>query len=80
MNHSDATAAIALNRFGLGVRADEPPPGDAKGWLLAQFERYEAQPADWAAQPSSATLLVAYGDLLRAQRQADAASEVAARQ
>ena len=73
-------AAIALNRFGLGVRADEPLPGDAKGWLLAQFDRYVAQPPDWSAQPSSAALLVAYGDLLRAQRQADAASEVAARQ
>ena len=62
------------------MRADEPLPGDAKGWLLAQFERYVAQPPAWAAQPSSASLLVAYGDLLRAQRQADAASEVAARQ
>ena len=80
MTHPDATAAIALNRFGLGVRADEPLPGDAKGWLLAQFASYVAQPADWSAQPSSAALLVAYGDLLRAQRQADAASEVAARQ
>ena len=81
MTRSDATAAaIALNRFGLGVRADEPLPGDAKGWLLAQFASYEAQPAEWSAQPSSASLLVAYGDLVRAQRQADAASEVAARQ
>ena len=81
MNRSDATAAaIALNRFGLGVRGDEPLPGDAKGWLLAQFASYVAQPAEWSAQPSSATLLVAYGDLVRDRRQADAASELAARQ
>jgi uncharacterized protein (DUF1800 family) len=80
MTDSATAAAIALNRFGLGVRADEPLPGDARGWLLAQFESYVPQPPDWAAQPASAALLVAYGDLVRAQRQADATSEVAARQ
>ena len=82
MTHPDPTtaAAVALNRFGLGVRADEPLPGDARGWLLGQFDSYVAQPPPWAAQPSSAALLVAYGDLVRAQRQADATSEVAARQ
>lgn len=80
MSRFDPTAAIALNRFGLGVRADEPWPGDAKGWLLAQFESYVAQPPAWSALPSSAALLVGYGDLLRAQRQADATTEVAARQ
>jgi len=82
MTHPDPTtaAAVALNRFGLGVRADEPLPADARGWLLAQFDSYVAQPPAWSAQPSSAALLVAYGDLVRAQRQADAANEVAARQ
>jgi uncharacterized protein (DUF1800 family) len=80
MTDSATAAAVALNRFGLGVRADEPLPGDARGWLLAQFESYVAQPPEWSAQPASAALLVAYGDLLRAQRQADATSEVAARQ
>ncbi len=80
MTRSDSDAAIALNRFGLGVRADEPSPGDAKGWLLAQFESYVAQPPAWTAQPSSALLLTSYGELVRAQRQADAANEVAARQ
>ena len=82
MTHPDPTTAtaIALNRFGLGARADEPLPDDTRGWLLAQFDRYVAAPPAWSAQPSSAALLVAYGDLVRAQRAADAASEVGARQ
>jgi hypothetical protein len=49
---------------GLGVRADEALPGDARGWLLAQFDSYVAQPQAWSEQPSSAALLVAYGDLV----------------
>ena len=50
------TAAIALNRFGLGARPDEPPPADPKAWLLAQFEHYEPRPAAWADQPDSIDL------------------------
>ncbi|MFM0505067.1 DUF1800 domain-containing protein [Paraburkholderia caffeinilytica] len=49
-------AAIALNRFGLGARADDTPPVDPKGWLLAQFEQYQPRPAAWAAQPDSVAL------------------------
>ncbi|WP_454873822.1 DUF1800 domain-containing protein [Paraburkholderia xenovorans] len=49
-------AAIALNRFGLGARADDTPPADPKAWLLAQFEQYQARPAAWASQPDSAAL------------------------
>ncbi|MFM0082634.1 DUF1800 domain-containing protein [Paraburkholderia sediminicola] len=50
------TAAIALNRFGLGARADDTPPADPKGWLLAQFEQYQPRPAAWAGQPDSVAL------------------------
>jgi uncharacterized protein (DUF1800 family) len=50
------TAAIALNRFGLGARADDTPPTDPKAWLLAQFEQYQARPAAWANQPDSVAL------------------------
>ena len=67
--------AVALNRFGLGVRPEEPLPADPKGWLLAQFEHYVALPAAWAGEPSSASHVVAYGEYLRALRQADAGSE-----
>ena len=34
--------AIALNRFGLGARPDEPPPADPQRWLLAQFDTLRA--------------------------------------
>ena len=33
-------AAIAQNRFGLGVRPDEPAITNPKAWLLSQMERY----------------------------------------
>ncbi|WP_025600072.1 DUF1800 domain-containing protein [Burkholderia sp. WSM2230] len=49
-------AAIALNRFGLGARADDTPPAEPKAWLLAQFEQYEPRPAAWADQPDSLVL------------------------
>ncbi|MGF6506714.1 uncharacterized protein (DUF1800 family) [Paraburkholderia sp. 32] len=49
-------AAIALNRFGLGARADDTPPADPKGWLLAQFEQYQPRPDAWANQPDSIAL------------------------
>ena len=51
------SSGIALNRFGLGARLDEPPPtGDPKTWLLGQFERFEARPAAWAATPATAEI------------------------
>lgn len=60
--------AIALNRFGLGLRPDEPLPADPKAWLLQQFERHEARPAAWAAEPAAPALLARYLDTLRAAR------------
>ncbi|MGF6381336.1 DUF1800 domain-containing protein [Paraburkholderia atlantica] len=58
MGHSPNlnAAAIALNRFGLGARADDTPPADPKGWLLAQFEQYQPRPDAWAKQPDSIAL------------------------
>ncbi|MES2338110.1 MAG: DUF1800 family protein [Pseudomonadota bacterium] len=46
-------AAIALNRFGLGARPGDSPPADAKRWLLAQFDRYEARPQALSAAPTA---------------------------
>ncbi|MGY4827136.1 DUF1800 domain-containing protein [Sphaerotilaceae bacterium SBD11-9] len=71
--------ALALNRFGLGARPDEPLPADPKAWLLGQFERHSARPAAWADTPASSSLLVAYGEQLRAVRQADAGNAQARR-
>jgi len=58
------SAAIALNRFGLGVRADETAPADPKGWLLSQIggAAYQPMPPAWAGEPSSSTLAAEFAD------------------
>ncbi|ACC73210.1 DUF1800 domain-containing protein [Paraburkholderia phymatum] len=68
-----SAAAIALNRFGLGARADETPPADPKNWLLAQFDAYQPIPAAWAAQPTSQAIAAQLADE-RQQAMANAAS------
>lgn len=45
--------AIALNRFGLGARADEPLPGQPKRWLIEQLGRFEPRPAALRSVPGS---------------------------
>ncbi|AUT70430.1 DUF1800 domain-containing protein [Paraburkholderia hospita] len=57
-----STAAIALNRFGLGARADEAPPANPKNWLLAQIDAYQPMPAAWAAQPTSLAIAADLAD------------------
>jgi uncharacterized protein (DUF1800 family) len=42
-----SASAIAMNRFGLGARPDEPPPQEPRRWLHAQLERHEALPPPW---------------------------------
>lgn len=44
--------AIALNRFGLGARPDEPAPADPRGWLRGQLDRFEPRPAAIAQVPA----------------------------
>ncbi|MGE8321027.1 MAG: DUF1800 domain-containing protein [Comamonas sp.] len=71
--------AIALNRFGLGARADEAPPGEPRRWLLQQLQ-----------QPPAAVRAPAFGTealtqaLLEQQRllrdAADPAAKMAQRQ
>lgn len=71
--------AAALNRFGLGARPDQPPPADPRAWLLGQFERHVVCPPAWASEPTAEDALVAYGEQLRAVRQADAGNAQALR-
>jgi uncharacterized protein (DUF1800 family) len=52
------SAAIALNRFGLGANANEPVPPDPKAWLLTQFDHYDPRPPAWSREPDSSTLVV----------------------
>jgi uncharacterized protein (DUF1800 family) len=49
--------AIAINRFGLGARPDEPALGHPKKWLTAQFDQYQALPSAWANQPKAADII-----------------------
>ncbi len=68
--------AIAANRFGLGLRPDNPPSGKTANWLSAQIDRYDPRPAAMAALPTRATLIQSLQELQELQRvkRAEAAS------
>lgn len=65
-----SASAIALNRFGLGARPEDPAPADPQRWLLAQLDPFEPLPAPWGAQPRTPALLDAWLAQQRATRQA----------
>ena len=64
-------AAIAVNRFGLGARADETAPNDTKKWLLTQLDQYQVVSPAWENQPKTSTLIADYVDKLKQMRNAD---------
>jgi uncharacterized protein (DUF1800 family) len=68
-----ASAAIAMNRFGLGARPDEAPPADPAAWLRAQLDHYDPASAAWASEPDSATLFGAYAQTRQQENRARAA-------
>jgi uncharacterized protein (DUF1800 family) len=70
---NDRAGAIAMNRFGLGARANETPPADARGWLLGQFTAYEPLPAAWRNEPGTLALAARFGE----ERQKGMANEPA---
>ncbi len=57
------TAAIAANRFGLGAKPGDLASikSDPQGWLLAQLDGAQADPAPIAALPSTADDFQAFG-------------------
>ena len=59
---------IALNRFGLGARPDDPPPADTRRWLLQQFDRFEPRPLALAQVPSRAAVVAELAEYIKAQR------------
>ncbi len=69
MNRMSAPA-IALNRFGLGAKPDEPAPSNPQRWLLQQLDAYEPLPAPWKTQPRTTALLDTWLRQQRAVRQA----------
>jgi len=64
-----SATAIALNRFGLGARPDQPAPDRPKAWLLDQLEQFEPRPAVIAALPTTGTIAASLSDYLQTQRQ-----------
>ncbi|MEO9129777.1 MAG: DUF1800 family protein, partial [Sphingomonas sp.] len=67
-----ADASIALNRFGLGARPDEPAPADPRNWLHGQLTAFEPNPVSIVALPGRRQIageLAEYLDQVRALRQ-----------
>lgn len=69
-------AAVALNRFGLGARADEAPPKAPRRWLLQQLEQPAQAAAARAPQFGTEALTQA---LVEQQRQLRDAPDAAAK-
>jgi len=61
-------STIALNRFGLGARPDNPQPADPKRWLLQQLDRFEVRPQPLAQVPTRAAVVDQLAQYLDAQR------------
>ncbi len=59
-----AEIAIAVNRFGLGARPDEPLPSEPKRWLIEQMAGFDPRPPVIAAAPSSAAMAAQYHGFL----------------
>ena len=53
---STPLAAIAGNRFGLGLRPGDTVPADPRGGLIDQFARFDPRPPAIAAVPGSAVM------------------------
>ncbi len=66
-----SSAAIALNRFGLGARPGEQLPADPQRWLVSQLDRHEALPAPWRVLPRTPSLVDDWLAQQRAVRQAE---------
>ncbi|MDM0065278.1 DUF1800 domain-containing protein [Variovorax sp. J31P207] len=62
--------AIALNRFGLGARPDEPVLAEPRRWLTSQFDKYEVLPAPWKPVERTSALVEVWLAQQRAVRQA----------
>src|SRR6478752_5690337 len=81
MTSSTLSLALAVNRFGLGARADEAlATTEPRRWLVDQLERYEPAPAVASSLPASQDLVVGYVDYLQELKQANGGNELAVRQ
>ena len=60
--------SIALNRFGIGARPDQPLLTDARRWLVDQFARYDPRPDTIANAPTSVTVAASLVEYQRQQQ------------
>lgn len=63
---------LALNRFGLGARPADRPPGDPAAWLVGQIDAFDPAPPSLASLPARTELaeaMVGYLDVVRGVRQ-----------
>lgn len=58
--------AIAVNRFGYGLRSQDALPADPKRWLLDQLDRFDPRPSTIAAVPTTAQIVRALGEYQQA--------------
>ena len=65
------SAAIAVNRFGLGARPDDDAPNDPKKWLLDQFNNYHANATSLTNQPNTINSIAEYAKKKQEMREAD---------
>jgi uncharacterized protein (DUF1800 family) len=65
-------SGIALNRFGLGARPDEPSLANPQQWLLAQLLTYDPLPAAWKSLPRTTAIVESWNTMQRSVRQAPA--------
>src|ERR1700759_710614 len=63
-------STIALDRFGLGSRPDDPRPSDPKAWLLQQLDRFDPRPQQFAQLPAREQVVEQLGGYIAAQRMA----------
>ena len=62
------SAAIALNRFGIGARSADAAPADGRAWLLSQLGRFEPRPQAIAAVPPRREIVEQLADYIAQQR------------
>jgi uncharacterized protein (DUF1800 family) len=60
--------SIALDRFGLGARADEDPPRDPRKWVADQLHGFDPRPPAIAAAPARGEVATQLADYLEQQR------------
>jgi uncharacterized protein (DUF1800 family) len=71
--------AIATNRFGLGLRADEQAPANPQQWLIAQLDRYQMTPAEMTTARASSEIAAEYAEERLDTKNMDNAAKIAAR-